>query len=280
MLYEAFIVSLIVIATVGGAELFGLTMLNRPIVIGPLVGLALGDIQSGVIIGAALEAVFMGVVNIGGASAAEPGLATAVGTVFAINLGGGAAVALPLAIPIGILGLEFKTLLYIGVIGWFAPVFDRLAAEGKERKIVFLHYGAWCLQWGLYGLLPFIGILAGSRAIDAFVKAIPPVIMNGLTVAGGLLPAVGMAMLLKLLWNKKIYAYFFLGFIAVAYLKLPLVALAVLGAVIAVAIGQRDYQVNELTKKISAAPALASSAGSAKGNTQAADSEEEEFFDE
>jgi PTS system mannose-specific IIC component len=276
MLYEAIIVSLIVIATVGGAELLGMTMLNRPIVIGPLIGLALGDIHSGVLIGASLEAVFMGVVNIGGASAAEPGLATAVGTAFAISLGGGAGVALPLAIPIGILGLQVKTLLYVGVIGFFAPVFDRLAAEGKERKIVLLHYGAWVLQWGLYGLLPFIGILAGSDAINAFVKAIPQVIMNGLNICGGLLPAVGMAMLLKLLWDKKIYAFFFLGFILVAYLKLPLVALAVLGAIIAVTIAQRDYQVSQLTKKMNATPVAAAPAGSA-GQM---DAEEEDFFDE
>jgi PTS system mannose-specific IIC component len=274
MLYEAIVVSLIVIATVGGAELLGLTMLNRPIVIGPLVGLALGDIQSGVIIGASLEAVFMGVVNIGGASAAEPGLATAVGTAFAINLGGGAAIALPLAIPIGILGLQVKTLLYVGVIGFFAPVFDRLAAEGKERAIIGLHYGAWCLQWGIYGLLPFIGILAGSSAINAFVKAIPPVIMNGLNICGGLLPAVGMAMLLKLLWDKKIYLFFFLGFVLVAYLKLPLVALAVLGAIIAVTIAQRDYQISQLTKKMENAPALATPSGS----VNEMDSEEEDFF--
>lgn len=276
MLYEAFIVSLIVLVTVGGAELLGMTMLNRPIVIGPLVGLALGDIQTGVLIGASLEAVFMGVVNIGGASAAEPGLATAVGAAFAINLGGGAGVALPLAIPIGILGLQVKTLLYVGVIGFFAPVFDRLAAEGKERKIVLLHYGAWVLQWGIYALLPFIGILAGSDAINAFVKAIPKVIMNGLNICGGLLPAVGMAMLLKLLWDKKIYAFFFLGFVMVAYLKLPLIALAVLGAIIAVMIAQRDYQLSQLTKKVNAAPAAAAPAGSA-GNL---DAEEEDFFDE
>ncbi|MFX3616138.1 MAG: PTS mannose/fructose/sorbose/N-acetylgalactosamine transporter subunit IIC [Sporolactobacillus sp.] len=276
MLYEAIIVSLIVIATVGGAELLGLTMLNRPIVIGPLVGLALGDIHSGLLIGAALEAVFMGVVNIGGASAAEPGLATAVGTAFAIKLGGGTAVALPLAIPIGILGLEVKTLTYIFVVGMFAPVFDRLAEQGKEKSIVALHYGAWCIQWGIYGLLPFIGILAGSNAINAFVKAIPHVIMNGLQICGGLLPAVGMAMLLKLLWDKKISAFFFLGFILVAYLKLPLIALAVLGAIVAITIAQRDFQITKMTKKMETAPALAAPTG----NGSNLDTEEEDFFNE
>lgn len=66
---NAFLVALAVFICVGGAELIGFTMLNRPIVIGPLVGLFLGDVKTGVMIGASLEAVFMGVVNIGGASA-------------------------------------------------------------------------------------------------------------------------------------------------------------------------------------------------------------------
>ena len=109
---NAFLVALAVFICVGGAELIGFTMLNRPIVIGPLVGLFLGDLHTGVIIGASLEAVFMGVVNIGGASAAEPGIATAVGTAFAIMLGKGSEVALTLALPIGILGLQIKTVLY------------------------------------------------------------------------------------------------------------------------------------------------------------------------
>ena len=100
---NAFLVALAVFICVGGAELIGFTMLNRPIVIGPLVGLFLGDLHTGVIIGASLEAVFMGVVNIGGASAAEPGIATAVGTAFAIMLGKGSEVALTLALPIDLL---------------------------------------------------------------------------------------------------------------------------------------------------------------------------------
>ncbi|WP_262393568.1 PTS sugar transporter subunit IIC [Sporolactobacillus inulinus] len=136
--------------------------------------------------------------------------------------------------------------------------------------------GPGCYNGGFTHCFPFIGILAGSDAINAFVKAIPKVIMNGLNICGGLLPAVGMAMLLKLLWDKKIYAFFFLGFVMVAYLKLPLIALAVLGAIIAVMIAQRDYQLSQLTKKVNAAPAAAAPAGSA-GNL---DAEEEDFFDE
>ena len=144
---NALLVALAVFICVGGAELIGFTMLNRPIVIGPLVGLFLGDLHTGVVIGASLEAVFMGVVNIGGASAAEPGIATAVGTAFAIMLGKGSEVALTLALPIGILGLQIKTVLYIFIVGMFAKKFDQLAAEGKEKQIVALHYGLWAVNW-------------------------------------------------------------------------------------------------------------------------------------
>lgn len=176
---NAFLVALAVFICVGGAELIGFTMLNRPIVIGPLVGLFLGDVKTGVMIGASLEAVFMGVVNIGGASAAEPGIATAVGTAFAIMLGKGSEVALTLALPIGILGLQIKTFLYIFLVGMFAKKFDQLAAEGKEKQIVFLHYGLWAVNWILYSLVAFLGILFGSDAVSTLMDAIPDVVMNG-----------------------------------------------------------------------------------------------------
>ena len=246
---NALLVALAVFICVGGAELIGFTMLNRPIVLGQLVGLFLGDLHTGVVIGASLEAVFMGVVNIGGASAAEPGIATAVGTAFAIMLGKGSEVALTLALPIGILGLQIKTVLYIFIVGMFAKKFDQLAAEGKEKQIVALHYGLWAVNWIIYSLVAFLGILFGSDAVSALLDAIPDVVMNGLSVCGGLLPAVGMAMLMKMLWDKKICMFYFLGFVLAAYLKLPLIALAVLGVIIAVSIAMNDYKFSQLASQ-------------------------------
>lgn len=270
---EAFFVALSVFICVGGGELLGFTMLNRPIVIGPLVGLFLGDVQLGVMIGAALEAVFMGVVNIGGASAAEPGIAAAVGTAFAILLGKGSEVALTLALPIGILGLQIKTVLYIFIVGMFAKTFDRLAAEGKEKQIIALHYALWVLQWGLYSMFAFLAVLLGSNAVSSFLNVIPEVIMNGLTVCGGLLSAVGMAMLMKMLWDKKICMAFFLGFVLTAYLHLPLIALAVLGTILAVAVGMNDYQMSQL-----AGQRVAAAENGKESGAFYLDQEEEEFF--
>ncbi|MDO4941710.1 MAG: PTS sugar transporter subunit IIC [Lachnospiraceae bacterium] len=268
---EAFLVAFAVFICVGGAELAGFTMINRPIVIGPFVGLLLGDLQTGVTIGAALEAVFMGVVNIGGASAAEPGIATAVGTAFAISMGKGTEVALTLALPIGILGLQIKTILYIFVVGMFAKKFDKLAQEGRQKEITILHFGLWTVNWMLYSAVAFFGIFFGSGAVSKLLNMIPDVVMNGLTVCGGLLPAVGMAMLMKMLWDNKICVFFFLGFLCVAYLKLPLVALAVLGVIIAFVIGMNDYDMNQLSQLRPVA---------ATADLNELDEEEEEFFNE
>lgn len=186
-------------------------------------------------------------------------------------LGKGSEVALTLALPIGILGLQIKTVLYIFIVGMFAKTFDRLAAEGKEKQIIALHYGLWAVNWFLYSLFAFFGILFGSDAVSALLDAIPDVVMNGLTVCGGLLPAVGMAMLMKMLWDNKICMFYFLGFVLAAYLKLPLIALAVIGVIIAISIGMNDYKLNQLAaQRVAASPV--------GGSDEYLDKEEEEFF--
>ncbi len=275
-MYEAFAVAIVVFLTVGGQELLGFTMLGRPIVIGPLIGLLLGDVKTGLMIGASLETIFMGIVNIGGASAAEPGLASALAVAFAIIMHGGLGVALPLAIPLGIIGLQIKTLIYVVIVGPFASKFDSMAAKGNQKGIVRLHFGLWALQWFIYSLIPFFAMLFGSEATQAVLKMIPNIIVHGLSVAGNVLPAVGMAMLMKILWDKNISAFYFLGFLMVAYLKMPLIAVAVMGAIIAIIVAQRDYQLHNLSQKVSSKQV----ATQAAPTTETKDEQEnDDFFD-
>lgn len=259
MFLEAVIVALVVFVTVGGQELLGFTMLGRPIVIGPLLGLLLGDIQTGLMIGAALETIFMGVINIGGASSAEPGLAAALATAFAINMKAGVEVAIPIAVPLGIIGLQVKTLLYVGVVGPFAAKFDRLAQEGNSKGIARLHFSLWALQWFIYSLIPFFAILFGSTATQKALEQIPEVIVHGLSIAGNLLPAVGMAMLLKILWDKQVGVYYFVGFILIAYFKIPLIAVAAVALIIAVVTASRDLDLKKIKKDLATVPTVNSS---------------------
>ena len=108
-------------------------------------------------------------------------------------------------------------------------------------------------------------------AVSALLDAIPDVVMNGLTVCGGLLPAVGMAMLMKMLWDNKICMFYFLGFVLAAYLNLPLIALAVIGVIIAISVGMNDYKLNQLSaQRVAVSPA--------GDSEEYLDEEEEEFF--
>ena len=54
--------------------------------------------------------------------------------------------------------------------------------------------------------------------------------MSGLNAVGALLPAVGMALLLQMLWSTELSIYFFLGFTLYQYLGLPMIAIAVLAS--------------------------------------------------
>ena len=101
---------------VGFVALFGFlecaignSMVQRPIVMGPLVGLVLGDLQTGLLVGATLELAFMGNVTIGAALPPEITAGGILGTAFAITSGSGADVALALALPIATVALLVKT---------------------------------------------------------------------------------------------------------------------------------------------------------------------------
>ncbi|MDO5416947.1 MAG: PTS sugar transporter subunit IIC [Lachnospiraceae bacterium] len=247
-MYDAIVVAIAVFIGVAGHELLGMAMLSRPIVVAPLTGLLMGDLQTGLIVGAALETIFMGVVNIGISSTAEPALAAGLAAAFAIKLGGNVDTIIPLVFPLAVLGLQLMNMIFSFVIGPFAPKFRELALEGKDRQITRLHFGLWFLHYGLYALIPFFAVLFGSDVVQKILESIPEVIMNGLTVAGNMLPAVGMAMLMRMLWDNKIAVYFLAGFVCVAYLKLPLISIAALGIVVAVVMAQVDFQIKNVSR--------------------------------
>lgn len=72
MLMHALMAALSVFICFAGNYLTGQSMMERPLVVGLVTGILMGDMKTGILMGAALEAVFLGNVNIGGVIAAEP----------------------------------------------------------------------------------------------------------------------------------------------------------------------------------------------------------------
>ena len=183
------------IAMFGHLEDFlGTTLLSRPLVLGPLVGLVLGDITEGVMIGATLEMIFMGNIKVGAAIPPDVITGGVLGTALAILSGKGAAIALALAIPISVLAEMVLSGLFISR-SVFNKRFERLAEEGDLMKFQWLHIALGLMKPLLMGLLTFIALQIGTDAMKSFVESIPPWVHSGLEVAGNMLPALGFALL-------------------------------------------------------------------------------------
>lgn len=250
MLNVALLSALAYFICYGGNWIFGQSMSDRPIVIGAVTGLFLGDLRQGLIIGATLEAVFMGSVNIGGQISADYSAATVFAVAFATNATLDPKAALTIAVPIGIL-MGFVTMGINNIaLTVFTSLMDKWAIEGNERGLlIYLNFGVWLIKNIFFAVIVFMGVYVGYNAVDTFVKAIPDVVMTGLTVCGQLLPAVGLALLMKMIWTKEIGVFYILGFVLFIYLKLPIVAIAVIGIVIVVATAIRDFEVNKLKQQ-------------------------------
>lgn len=82
---------------------YGYWMISRPIFAGPLIGLLLGDVQTGLLVGGSVELMYMGVIPVGGSVPPNAQIAGILSTVFAILNGGNAEVGIALALPIGLL---------------------------------------------------------------------------------------------------------------------------------------------------------------------------------
>ncbi|HZK65519.1 MAG TPA: PTS system mannose/fructose/sorbose family transporter subunit IID [Puia sp.] len=238
------------IAVFGHSEDFlGTTLLSRPLVLGPLVGWALGDLQQGIIMGGTLELIFMGNIKVGAAIPPDVITGGVLGTAFAILSGKGIAIALALAIPISILAEMLLSGLFV-----FRSVFNKYfmvyAEEGNYRKVQRLHILSGLLKPLLMGLITFLALQLGSQMMKTFLDAIPHWVNAGLQVAGNMLPALGFALLMNLMFNKRVAPYFFLGFMLAAYLKLPVIAIGGLGLIIALLVtrsrpGENPQENNE-----------------------------------
>ena len=217
----------------------GYWMLDRPIVLVPLTGLCLGDLNQGLLLGAELELVFLGVVSIGGATPADVNMGSVLASAFAISMGAGTEVALALAFPIGVLLQMVKMLIY-----FFRATTMHLVEEYAERadfkKISLLHWGHCAIYVSVYGIIAFSSLVFGADAIQQIVAGIPEVVMNGLQATSNMLPAVGFALLLNMLWDKKLWILMLFGFVLSSYLQLPVLAISIIALTIGIIMVYQD----------------------------------------
>ena len=206
--------------------------LNRPVIAGCFAGLVMGDITFGLAVGATLQLMVLGVSNFGGSSLPDFMSAALFGTALGSISGKGIEFGIALAIPVGML------LVQLDVFARFANTFfqhqaDRAVETCNVKKIEWMNV-LGVFMWGLSRAIPVLLCLClGSGLVKSFVAFFPEWLSVGLKVAGGLLPAVGIAILLKYLPSKKYAAYLLIGFILAAYLKVPMLGISLAGLALA-----------------------------------------------
>ena len=128
------------IAFIGKCDLAtGTNLIQRPIVLGPLVGLVLGDLKLGVEVGAALELAFLGQYSVGAFIPPNVIVGGVLGTAFAITTGGGAEIAFTMAFPIALLAQAIDNVLFSIVRPMMGNLADKFAAKGNVKAITMIH---------------------------------------------------------------------------------------------------------------------------------------------
>ncbi|MGB6127810.1 MAG: PTS N-acetylgalactosamine transporter subunit IIC [Psychrilyobacter sp.] len=230
-----------IFAGIAGIDMFdGLTHIHRPVVAGAVVGWILGDIRMGLIVGGTLELVWMGAVPVGGAQPPNVVIGGIIGTAFAILTKQEATTAIGIAIPFAVAVQACITLLFT----FFSPIMskaDRYAEAGNTKGIANINYLGMGILFVLYFVITFLPIMFGAEAAAEVVSLLPKWIISGFGIAGGMMPAIGFAMLLKVMFKKDFAIYLAIGFILATYLNVPILALAA----IAFCIAMYDYSVNK-----------------------------------
>lgn len=215
----------------------GSTMVNRPIVMSTLTGLVLGDMETGIIVGAALELAFLGAVPIGASNPPDMTSGSIIGTAFVILSGASTGTAVTLAIPVATLVLLFNNLLMMFVLTWAAHIADKYAEQGDATKVEWIcRIASAFLAQGLPAILVAVAFYAGIDAIQGVLAYIPDWVSHGMDVAAGILPAIGFAMLARMILSKELIAFLLLGFLLTAYLNVPVLGVALFGLAVALVV--------------------------------------------
>lgn len=233
MIVKAILLGLV--AMLGNANFLGGTnLLDRPIITCSLTGLIMGDLKSGVIIGAMMELAFIGAFSVGGALPPEMISGGILGAALTLAAGNNPEVALTIGIPIASLALILKNACKIFVLPYFIHRADKYALSGDTKGVSRMHMLGGFLYFNLpLGIFVAAAFYLGNSVMQTILNAIPEFIKSGLTIATGLMPALGFAVLASMIINKQNAVFLFLGFLLAVYLNIPVTGIALLGIVTA-----------------------------------------------
>ena len=230
----------------GGSSIGNYT-LGRPLVGGLVCGLILGDITTGILVGCAMQVVYIALVTPGGTVSADVravsyiGIPLAMAALSSYGLDAATSEGTALATSFGTMVGTLGTVLFYGTatinlvwqhMGW------RAVEKRQYKKLYLIDMG---LPWISHLICSFIPTVImcklGADVVEMIKTALPMdgLAMKTLFTVGSLLPCVGIAILLKQIVKKATdFIPFLFGVVLAASLGVNLVSATVIAGMFAI----------------------------------------------
>lgn len=235
------IILIIIVALLAGMEgVVDEFQFHQPIVACTLIGLVSGHLTEGVMLGGSLQMIALGWANVGAAVAPDAALASvASAIIMVLGLQGGdtnvqtaISTAIAVAIPLSVAGL-FLTMICRTIAIPMVHFMDAAAEKGNMRAIDMWQILAILLQGIRIAIPAALLCVVPAETVTNALNQMPAWLSGGMTVGGGMVAAVGYAMVINMMSTKETWPFFALGFVLAAIGELTLIALGVIGVALA-----------------------------------------------
>jgi PTS system mannose-specific IIC component len=230
------IILVIIVAFLAGIEgILDEFQFHQPLIACTLIGLVTGNLVPCLILGGTLQLIALGWANIGAAVAPDAALASVASAIILVLSGqgkAGVASAIAIAVPLAVAGL-LLTIIVRTIATALVHFMDAAANEGNIRKVEFWQIVAICMQ-GLRIAIPAALIVAiGAAPVRDLLTAMPTWLTGGLAIGGGMVVAVGYAMVINMMATKEVWPFFAIGFVLATVSQITLIGLGAIGVALA-----------------------------------------------
>ncbi|HHH7546757.1 TPA: PTS mannose/fructose/sorbose transporter subunit IIC [Listeria monocytogenes] len=230
------IILVVLIAFLAGIEgILDEFQFHQPLIACTLIGLVTGNLTACIILGGTLQMIALGWANIGAAVAPDAALASVASAIILVLGGQGVAgipSAIAIAIPLAVAGL-FLTMIVRTLAVPIVHLMDRAAEKGNIPSVEWLHISAICMQ-GVRIAIPAAALLfIPADSVQSFLEAMPAWLTDGMAIGGGMVVAVGYALVINMMATKEVWPFFVIGFVVAAISQLTLIAIGALGVALA-----------------------------------------------
>ena len=229
------IIGLIIVALLAGMEsVLDQFEFHQPILACALVGIVAGDPVPCIILGGTLQMIALGWANIGAAVAPDAAFASVASAIILVQGGQGVAgvpTAIGIAIPLAVAGL-FTTMIVRTLSVPIVHLMDGAAEKGNFGAMEFWQVAAVIMQ-GLRIAIPSVALcFVPADVVQAGLQSIPDWLTTGMAIGGGMVVAVGYAMVINMIANKETWAFLILGFCVAALTEITLISLGAIAMAI------------------------------------------------